>query len=170
MAASFATATSSSTKPVLSPNAAPAARAEALREVTAAHARAAAAAAEETGAANRSGDRENQGRRGADGGAWGVLQGPPSEQSQLPRVLVEIFSHVRHETIVFGEPLEALPHFEDLALVVLHVFVGMRRVPEGGELRVLVDGDARGAARHVIGDLVAGLDRAAGCEGELVGR
>src|SRR3989442_15841474 len=58
---------------------------------------------------------------------------------------------------------------EDFRLVVLHVLVRTGGVPQARQLRRLVDRDARRAARDVIGDLIAGLDRAAARRGQLVG-
>src|SRR5437773_8318332 len=103
------------------------------------------------------------------GGVWGAISGPPIslEEAELRRLRRVV--HIGDEPLLLGEAAEALPGLEHFRLVVLHVLVRTGGVPQARQLRRLVDGDARRAARDVIGDLIAGLDRAAARRGQLVG-
>src|SRR3989441_12333 len=110
-------------------------------------------------------------RRGATSGwgVWGAISGPPMslEEAELRRLRRVV--HIGDEPVLLGEAAEALPGLEHFRLVVLHVLVRTGGVPQARQLRRLVDGDARRAARDVIGDLIAGLDRAAARRGQFVG-
>src|SRR5438093_8323277 len=102
-------------------------------------------------------------------GGRGGPSSPPIflEEAELRRLRRVV--HIGDEPLLLGEAAEALPGLEHFRLVVLHVLVRTGGVPQARQLRRLVDRDARRAARDVIGDLIAGLDRAAARRGQLVG-
>src|SRR6266852_100428 len=93
-----------------------------------------------------------------------------SEQAKLGVVDRLRFAPIRAQPRRLGQRAEALPDLEDLRLVVLDVLVRPLGIPRADELRVVVHGDVGAPAGHVVRDLIAGLDHAAGRERQLIGR